>query len=121
MADFLYVCVCVCMSVCVYMCVCVCVCMYVYVCVSVCVHVYVYVCVSVCVCMCVCLCVCGCACVCASFGDVWLKNTLLVFRSQEPVMVGHGVANYVYPVRAIRPDADQAKRARDGTRPTTTN
>jgi len=61
-----YVCVCVCVSVCVCMCVCVslCVCMYVCVCVSLCVCVCMYVCVCVCVCLCVCMCVCVSVCVC---------------------------------------------------------
>ena len=45
----MYVCVCVCVYVCVYVCVCVCVCVCVYVCVCVCVCVCVYVCVCVCV------------------------------------------------------------------------
>jgi len=44
----MYVCVCVCVYVCVYVCVCVCVCVCVYVCVCVCVCVCVYVCVCVC-------------------------------------------------------------------------
>ena len=60
----LWVCVCLCKSVCVWgggVCMCQCVCL----CQSVCLYVSVCVCVFQCVCVCVCVCECMCACVCS--------------------------------------------------------
>jgi len=56
-----YVCMCVCVYVCMHVCVCVCV--YVYVCMCMCVRVYVCTCVCMCACVHVCVYVCTCRCV----------------------------------------------------------
>ena len=78
----LYVCVhvcvhlCVCMHVCVYGCVCVCACMYMYVCACV------YGCVCVCACMYVCACMCVCVCACVVNLIIYLPEFYRLFAER---------------------------------------